>query len=148
MLYIEISTKSWYYYSMSTEYRRTATTVSFLCYHFVFCPRYRRKIFLIPGVEDRFKELTRRGCEKEGFDILTMECEADHVHLLLKCGPEQSPTEIMHIVKGFSSRELRNEFPELAAMPSLWTRNYFASTAGNVSAAAIRRYVETQKNRP
>ncbi|MCY9502365.1 IS200/IS605 family transposase, partial [Paenibacillus larvae] len=25
------------------EYRRTATTVSLINYHFVFCPRYRRK---------------------------------------------------------------------------------------------------------
>src|SRR5690625_229953 len=28
------------------DFRRTKTTVSPLNYHFVFCPRYRRKIFL------------------------------------------------------------------------------------------------------
>ncbi|MGE8204765.1 IS200/IS605 family transposase, partial [Heyndrickxia sp. NPDC080065] len=28
------------------KYRRTSTTVSLINYHFVFCPRYRRKIFL------------------------------------------------------------------------------------------------------
>ncbi|MDD6451927.1 MAG: transposase, partial [Lachnospiraceae bacterium] len=43
---------------MENQYKRTATTVSFINYHLVFCPRYRRKIFNIPGVEDRFKELT------------------------------------------------------------------------------------------
>lgn len=42
---------------MIRDYRRTATTVSLVNYHFVFCPRYRRKIFLIDGVEARFKEL-------------------------------------------------------------------------------------------
>ncbi|MEJ6528296.1 IS200/IS605 family transposase, partial [Exiguobacterium sp. USCH10] len=31
---------------METNYRRTHTTVSLINYHFVFCPRYRRKIFL------------------------------------------------------------------------------------------------------
>ena len=36
---------------METKYRRTQTTVSFINYHFVFCPRYRRKIFDIPEVE-------------------------------------------------------------------------------------------------
>ncbi|MCI7322723.1 MAG: IS200/IS605 family transposase, partial [Lachnospiraceae bacterium] len=36
---------------MKNDYKRTATTVSLINYHFVFCPRYRRKIFLIPGVE-------------------------------------------------------------------------------------------------
>ena len=44
---------------MKNEYRHTKTTVSMINYHFVFCPRYRRKIFLIPGVEGRFKELIR-----------------------------------------------------------------------------------------
>lgn len=39
------------------EYRRTKTTVSLINYHFVFCPRYRRKIFLDARVEQRFKEM-------------------------------------------------------------------------------------------
>ncbi|TPG87842.1 IS200/IS605 family transposase, partial [Brevibacillus laterosporus] len=29
---------------MGQEYRRTTTTVSLINYHFVFCPRYRRKV--------------------------------------------------------------------------------------------------------
>jgi REP element-mobilizing transposase RayT len=33
----------------------------------------------------------------------------------------------------------------LAELPSLWTRSYFASTAGNVSQETIRRYIEAQK---
>ncbi|XGA14625.1 transposase, partial [Paenibacillus thiaminolyticus] len=40
---------------MGQVYRRTATTVS-LINHFVFCPRYRRKV-LVKQVEVRFKEL-------------------------------------------------------------------------------------------
>ena len=36
----------------------------------------------------------------------------------------------------------------LSAMPSLWTRSFFVSTAGDVSALTIHRYVETQKTRP
>ncbi|MGH0674366.1 IS200/IS605 family transposase, partial [Bacillus pacificus] len=28
---------------MINDYRRTKTTVSLINYHFVFCPRYRRK---------------------------------------------------------------------------------------------------------
>ncbi|HIS60791.1 MAG TPA: transposase, partial [Candidatus Scybalomonas excrementigallinarum] len=44
---------------MKNNYRHTNTTVSLINYHFVFCPRYRRKIFLIPKVEQRFKELVK-----------------------------------------------------------------------------------------
>ena len=121
------------------KYFRTATTVSLINYHFVFCPRYRRKIFDIPHVEDRFKELN--------IEILAMECHPDHVHLFLKCWPQQSPAGIMKKIKGASSRVLRDEFPVLSHAPSLWTRSYFVSTAGDVCSATIQRYVETQKTR-
>ena len=132
---------------MKDEYFRTATTVSLINYHFVFCPRFRRKIFLIPGVEDRFKELTRQICKELKIQILAMECHIDHVHLFVKCWPKQSPAEIMKEIKGASSHALRDEFEILSNMPSLWTRSYFVSTAGNVSSATIKRYVDTQKTR-
>ena len=49
------------------------TTVSFINYHFVFCPRCRRKIFDIPGVEERFKELVSFIYKKNAILILAME---------------------------------------------------------------------------
>lgn len=72
---------------MNTKFFRTATTVSFINYHFVFCPKYRRKIFLIPNVETRFKELTQQICNKLGIQIIAMEYHKDHVHMFLKCWP-------------------------------------------------------------
>ena len=48
---------------MGNNYRYTSTTVSLINYHFVFCPRYRRKIFLIPNIEKRFKELVKLKCK-------------------------------------------------------------------------------------
>ena len=132
---------------MDNEYRKTKTTVSLINYHFVFCPRYRRKIFNIPGVEDRFKELTLLECKRLGLDVLAMECHIDHVHLFLTCLPTMSPSEVMHQIKGATSFSLRQEFSKLERMPSLWTRSFFVSTAGNVSSETIRWYVETQKTR-
>jgi len=132
---------------MDNEYRKTKTTVSLINYHFVFCPRYRRKIFNIPGVEDRFKELTLLECKRLGLDVLAMECHIDHVHLFLTCLPTMSPSEVMHRIKGATSFSLRKEFSRLERMPSLWTRSFFVSTAGNVSSETIRWYVETQKTR-
>ena len=132
---------------MEQKYYRTSTTVSLINYHFIFCPKYRRKIFLIPNVENRFKELTRQICNELRIEILAMECHVDNVHLFLKCWPTESPSEIMKRIKGASSHKLRDEFPELAGMSSLWTRSFFVSTAGNVSSDTIKWYVDTQKTR-
>ncbi len=42
---------------MNNKYRKTITTASLINYHFVFCPRYRRKIFDNPkGVEKNTKK--------------------------------------------------------------------------------------------
>ncbi len=130
---------------MNDNYIRTATTVSLIHYHFVFCPRYRRKIFLIPGVEDRFKKLTEEVCAAHDIRIIAMECHVDHVHLFLNCLPTQSPADVMKWVKGASSHKIRAEFQVLGALPSLWTRSYFVSTAGNVSSATVKKYVDSQK---
>lgn len=132
---------------MKTTYYRTKTTVSLINYHFVYCPKYRRKIFLIPHVEERFKELTRQACEHYGIKVLAMECHIDHAHLFLQCLPTQSPAEIMKLLKGATSHKLRNEFTVLSRMSNLWTRSYFVSTAGNISSRTIQKYVDTQKTR-
>lgn len=132
---------------MKNNYRKTQTTVSLINYHFVFCPRYRRKIFLYPNVERRFKEIVKEICAEISIEIIAMECDKDHVHLFLNCLPTLSPSIIMQKIKGATSKRLREEFTELEKMPSLWTRSYFVSTAGNVSSKTIKGYVEEQKSR-
>ncbi len=129
------------------EYRRTNTTVSLINYHFVFCPRYRRKIFLRSDVEERFKQLVQEICEELDIVIVALECDKDHTHMFLNALPTFSPADIMAKIKGVTSKKLREEFTHLRHLPSLWTRSYFVSTAGNVSSKTIKRYVEQQKTR-
>jgi len=132
---------------MENKYRKTKTTVSMINYHFVFCPRYRRKIFLIEGVEKHFKELVNTISKEMNLEIIALECDIDHVHLFINAKPTISPSKIMHHLKGKTSRIIRKEFDELNKMPSLWTRSYFVSTAGEVSSETIKKYVENQKKR-
>lgn len=132
---------------MNNEYRKTKTTVSLINYHFIFCPRYRRKIFDIPNVEDRFKDLVNIICKEMNIEIIAIECDKDHTHMFLNCLPTMSPADVMQKIKGNTSKILREEFKELEKMPSLWTRSYFVSTAGNVCSETIKKYVESQKTR-
>jgi putative transposase len=132
---------------MENKYRKTQTTVSLINFHFVFCPRYRRKIFLIEGVESRFKELVSEICKGIKVEIIALECDKDHTHLFLNCPPKLSPADIMAKIKGVSSKMMRDEFESLNKMPSLWTRSYFVSTAGKVSSETVKKYVENQRKR-
>lgn len=136
----------WYNGYMEKKYRHTATTVSMVNYHFVFCPRYRRKIFLIDGLETRFKELVNQICKQNEIEILAMECHIDHCHLFVNAPPTLSPADIMKLVKGTTGSILKKEF-FTSANTRVWTRSYFVSTAGDVSSATIERYVKEQKTR-
>ena len=129
------------------KYRHTNTTVSLINYHFVFCPRYRRKIFLIDGLEDRFKEIVKEICARRNIEILALECDKDHCHLFVSCPPNISPASIMRTIKTNSAKYLLKEFDEFSKTKNLWTLNYFVSTAGNVSSKTIQKYVEEQKTR-
>ncbi len=131
---------------MGQDYRHTNTTVSLINYHFVFCPRYRRKA-LVGAVEMRFKQLVEQIATEQNWQVLAMEVMPDHCHLFLNALPTDSPADIMAKIKGVTSRILRKEFRHLAHLESLWTRSYFVSTAGNVSSETIRRYIESQKKR-
>ena len=99
---------------MNNNYKRTKTTVSLINYHFVFCPKYRRKIFNIPGVEQRFKELVKIECDKQGIEILAMECHVDHVHVFVSVLPTMS---IVDTIK--HSELLGNKLPGFLLQPLL-----------------------------
>ncbi|KKZ95361.1 hypothetical protein B4147_3233 [Bacillus wiedmannii] len=86
-------------------------------------------------------------CGEFDISIVAMECDKDHVHLFLNTPPTLSPADTMAKIKGVTSKRLREEFPHLQHLPSLWTRSYFVSTAGNVSSETIKHYVENQKTR-
>lgn len=77
-------------------------------------------------------------------EVLSLAIEPEHVHLFLNCPPDIAPSKIMHKIKGSTARYLRQKFPELKKLPSMWTRAYFVSTAGNVSSSTIQKYIESQ----
>jgi len=51
-------------------------------------------------------------------EILAMEIMPDHVHLFLNCPPTLSPSDAMFLLKGYSSRILREKYANLRRMPS------------------------------
>ena len=65
---------------------------------------------------------------------------------------ESDPTlcvaEIVNRLKGFTSHELRAEFPFLRSrLPTLWSRSYYAGSVGSVSQSVVRQYIESQQEK-
>ena len=115
-------------------------------YHIVWCPKYRRKVLVGP-IDARLKQIIEEVCQEHNFEILSMDVMPDHVHLLVECDPQFGIHKLVRLLKGRSSRLLRQEFPVLERkLPTLWTNSYFVSTVGGAPLAVIKQYIENQKN--
>lgn len=125
------------------DYQHEYHSVHLVIYHIIWCPKRRRKILNGP-IHDRLAAIIHEVAEEHQWQIIRLAIQPDHVHLFIRANPYTLPTDIPRLMKGRSSRLLREEFPALKRMPSLWTRSYFMSTAGNVSSAIIQRYIEAQ----
>ncbi len=132
--------------NMPKGYTSSNTSVHFMNYHFVWCPKYRRKV-IVSDVESRLQDIIKDTANENNWEIIALETMPDHVHLFIKADPTVAPNNIIARIKGKSSRILRNEFPTLKSrLPTLWTRSYFFSTHGHVSSETIKKYVEEQKS--
>lgn len=128
------------------EYKSNHNMVYSCKYHVVWCPKYRRKV-LVNGVDTRLKELIQEICEEYRIDIIEMEIMPDHVHLLIEVDPQFGVHKAVKLIKGRTSRTLRQEYSWLRSrLPSLWTNSYFVSTVGRAPLSVIKQYIENQKN--
>ena len=130
---------------MTQQYRKNSHTVSLVNYHLVWIPK-RRKRVLVGDVEKRLRQIIWEVCQEKDWVVIDLEIMSDHVHLLVNVPPNVAAHEVVKALKGRSSRYLRQEFPHLLKLPSLWTHSYFVSTEGNVSSETIRKYIEEQRH--
>ena len=127
------------------EYQRDEHRVHLIVYHLIWCPK-RRKPILVGEVKERCQQLIEQKCQDQGWLVLSLAIHPDHIHVCVRVWPSDSAAEVVKALKGVTSFRLRREFREVVSkMPALWTRSYFASTAGNVSKETIERYMEAQK---
>jgi len=131
---------------MTSKYRHQTTSVTLINYHFVWISKRRKKV-LTGNVAIRLEELLYEKTKELDCEILALEIMEDHVHLFLSCPPTLAPDQIMFRLKGYTSRILRQEFPHLLKLPSMWTRSYFCGTAGDASSETIKKYIANQKTR-
>jgi putative transposase len=101
---------------------------------------------LVGSIEKRLKELLMEKADRISVSIEKVEIMPDHVHLFVKGDPTDSPSFIVGQLKGYTSHELREEFPELKKrLPSLWTRSFYCESIGHISEATIKKYIDDQK---
>ena len=131
----------------SSEIRTGRHCVFNLHAHLVFVTEYRRNVF-----KDRHLEALRETFAKICLDfeaeLVEMDGEDDHVHLLVSYPPKTSLSKLVNSLKGASSRTLRARFPDVKDRywkNVLWSPSYFAASCGGAPISIIRQYIERQR---
>ena len=127
------------------QYKSNNNIVYSCKYHIIWCPKYRRKV-LVDDVETRLKELIYQIASELKVEIIEVETDKDHVHILAEVDPQFGVNTFIRKLKGKTSRILRDEFPHLKKrLPTLWTNSYFVSTVGGAPLAVVKQYIENQQ---
>ena len=86
--------------------------------------------------------------ERMGCEVVELNVQPDHVHLLVKVPPKVSISKLMGTVKGRTALQVFRQFPYLKQKPywgnHFWAKGYCVDTVG-VDAEMIRKYVKYQK---
>lgn len=114
--------------------------------HLVWIPKYRKRV-MKGKLAKRIEELLQICAEVNGWRILELNVQEDHVHIVVQFVPTIAISKMVQLFKGRTSKVIREEFPELEEVywgDSFWGDGYFAETAGHCNVDAILAYVKNQ----
>lgn len=129
------------------KFKNNNNVVYSCTYYVVWVTKYRKK-YLGGDIERRLKQICREVAKECGFEIKEIECERDHIHLMVDVDPQFGIHKAVKRMKGRSSRLLREEFALLRQrLPTLWTNSYLVCTVGGAPLSVVKQYIASQKER-
>ena len=97
---------------LTSDIRRGRHCVFALHVHLVFVTKYRRQVFDADAI-GRLKVMFEKVCSDFEAQLVEMNGQAEHVHLLITYPPKHSVSSMVNSLKGVSSRLLRIERPDI-----------------------------------
>ena len=128
----------------SNDYRRGRHVISTLNVHLVFVTKYRRGVLTAVHME-ALREVFANVCRDFGAELVEMEGEDDHVHLLVTHPPTIAVARLVNSLKGVSARRLRQRYRVRSHREHLWSPSYFAASAGDAPLEAAKAYIREQR---
>ena len=127
--------------------KKQGHSVYYTRYHLVIATKYRRKI-LKDGFGEYLKKLViGMGRQIPEIEIVEVNTDKDHIHMLLSIPPKLSISEVVKEIKAKTGLYMRRKFSFLDKVywgkGGIWSRGYFVSTVG-ISEATIKKYIEMQ----
>ena len=130
-----------------SRFRKLSQTIWCCQYHIVFVPKYRYRI-LTGEVAQEVDRCIRAFTEQQKAEVVELNVQIDHVHLLVFVPPKISVSNFVGILKGRTAIRIFNRFRKLKNKPywgnHFWSRGYCVDTVG-LDEEKIRKYVKYQE---
>jgi len=130
-----------------SRYKRMSQTIWFCEYHIVWCPKYRFRI-LDGKIKEEVEHAIRAQTQQMGCEVVEMNVQRDHVHLVVMIPPKLSISDYMGRTKGKSAIRIFNVFRDLRRKRywgnKFWSPGYCVGTVG-LNEEQIRKYVKYQE---
>ena len=132
-----------------SRFRKLSQTLWYCQYHIVWVPKYRFRV-LTGKVAEEVENCIRAFSEQQGCEVVELNVQADHVHLLALVPPKVSISGYVGTLKGRTAIQVFNKFRDLKEKPywgnHFWARGYCVDTVG-LDAEMIRKYVKYQEDK-
>lgn len=92
------------------------------------------------------REIIATLCKYKNVEIIAGAVCIDHVHLSIAIPPKLSVSDFMGYLKGKSTLMLYDRHPELQSKwdKAFWARGYYVETIGNITDAAVQKYIKSK----
>lgn len=134
---------------MRKTYRRQRHSVSLLHAHLVFTTKYRRRV-ITPRVFEVLRKSMSATARAIGIDIVSLEADRDHLHIMICYPPMLSLSKIVQRLKGAASRQVRQQkFPDVLRKlwgKAFWSPSYFVVSCGGAPLEVVKAYVDGQNS--
>ena len=131
------------------RFRRLSHSIYECVYHVVFCPKYRHRVLKGEIGEYTQSLLGKLVQQKEGVEILEMNVQVDHVHMVVVIPPKYTVSGVMGYLKGKTAIRLFERYKHLGKQfwgRHFWSRGYCVSTVG-IDEEKIRKYVKWEEKK-
>jgi putative transposase len=134
---------------MTRPFNKLAHSLYECKYHLVFCPKYRYKLLQAEVAAYVHQAIYRLCPQKEGVEVLELNVQVDHIHLVLSIAPKYEVSKVVGYLKGKLALRAFDRFPHLRKRDwgqHFWSRGYCVSTIG-LDEERIRKYVQWQQQK-
>jgi len=132
-----------------SRFRKLSQTIWHCQYHIIWVPKYRYRV-LSGKIANEVENCVRAFSEQLGCEIVELNIQTDHVHLLVFVPPKVSISSYVGTVKGRTAIRVFNRFRKLKEKPywgnQFWARGYCVDTVG-LDAEMVQKYIKYQEQK-